>query len=63
MELIEVKILIWAEKGKIYIPVIYVKCDVNFRDPQIQIHSSTFLHFYTYYTCVYPLFQMIVILF
>jgi hypothetical protein len=27
--------------------------DVNFRDPQIQIHSSTFLHFYTYYTYVY----------
>ena len=25
------------------------KCDVNFRDPQIQIHSFTFLHFYTYY--------------
>jgi hypothetical protein len=36
---------------------------MNFRDPQIQIHSSTFLHFYTYYTYVYPLFQMIVMLF
>ena len=36
-----------------------------FRDPQIQIHSSTFLHFYTYmyYAYVYPLFQMIVMLF
>jgi hypothetical protein len=28
---------------------------VNFRDPQIQIHSSTFLHFQTYYTYAYPL--------
>jgi hypothetical protein len=26
-------------------------------------YSSTFLHFYTYYTYVYPLFQMIVMLF
>jgi hypothetical protein len=30
-----------------------LKGDVNFKDPQIQIHSSTFLHFYTYYTYVY----------
>ena len=34
------------------------KCDVKFRDPQIQIHSSIFLHFYTY---VYPLFQIRII--
>ena len=31
---------------------------MNFRDPQIQIHSPTFLHFYAY---VYPLFQIRII--
>ena len=51
MELIEVKSLIWVQKGKLYI--IYENVIWIFRDPQIQIHSSTFLHFYTYYTYVY----------
>ena len=58
MELIEVKKFNLGAKGETL--YILLKCDVNFRDPQIQIHSSTFLHLYTY---VYPLFQMIVMLF
>jgi hypothetical protein len=46
MKLIEVKSLIWAQKGETLYNL--WKGDVNFRDSQIQIHSSTFLHFYTY---------------
>jgi hypothetical protein len=42
--------MIWAQKGELNN---LWKGDVNFRDPQIPIHSSTFLHFYTYYTYVY----------
>ena len=61
MGLIEVKKFNLGTKGETWYNL--WKCDVNFRDPQIQIHSSTFLHFYTYYTYVYPLFQMIVMLF
>ena len=61
MELIEVKAFNLGAKGETLYNL--WKCDVNFRDPQIKIHSSTFLHFYTYYTYVYPLFQMIVMLF
>ena len=61
MELVEVKQFNLGAK----VETLYNlwKCDVNFRDPHIQIHSSTFLHLYTYYTYVYPLFQMIVMLF
>jgi hypothetical protein len=58
MELIEVKKFNLGAKGETLYNL--WKSDVNFRDPQIQIHSSTFLHFYTY---VYLLIQMIVMLF
>ena len=61
MELIEVKKFNLGAKGETLYNL--WKCDVNFRDPQIQIHSSTSLHFHTYYTYAYPLFQMIVMLF
>jgi hypothetical protein len=44
MELIEVKSLFWEQKGEILYNL--WKGDMNFRDPQIQIHSSTFLHLY-----------------
>jgi hypothetical protein len=46
MELIEVKSLILGAKGETLYNL--RKCDVNFRNPPIQIHSSTFLHFYAY---------------
>ena len=53
MELIEVNKFNLGAKGE---TLYYLwKCDVNFRDPQIQIHSSTFWHFYAYYTYAYPL--------
>jgi hypothetical protein len=61
MELIEVKKFNLGAKWETLYNL--WKCDVNFRDPQIQIHSSTFLYFYTYYTYVYPLFQNISTLF
>jgi hypothetical protein len=61
MELIEVKKFNLGAKGETLYNL--WKCDASFMDPQIQIHSSTFLHFYTYYTYVYSLFQMIVMLF
>ena len=61
MELIEVKKFNLGTKGETLYNL--WKCDVNFRDPQIQIHSFTLLHFYTYYIYVYSLFQMIVMLF
>jgi hypothetical protein len=61
MELIEAKTFNLDAKGETLYNLL--KCDVNFRDTQIKIHSSTFLHFYTYYTYAYPLSQMIVMLF
>jgi hypothetical protein len=53
MELIEVKNLIWAQKGKLYIIYENVMC----------ILGILRFYFYTYYTYAYPLFQMIVMLF
>jgi hypothetical protein len=41
MELIEVKKFNLGAKGETLYNL--CKCDVNFRDPQTQIHSSTFI--------------------
>jgi hypothetical protein len=45
LQLIEVKSLIWPQKGKLYI--IYENVMSILGILMIQIHSSTFLHFYT----------------
>ena len=50
MELIEVKINM-GSKGDAWYNL--WKGDVNFKDPQIQIHSPTVLHFYAYYAYMY----------